>query len=300
MYRGIMSSSAKTAEQELNKPYIAPDEKEDLTTPSLLQRKPVSATQDDWNKVMEDPLLNIKQQEQDAIKMIAKNPVKMREIMRKLKEQESKKKRKSKSHKKRKKHSRRSYSPSISPPRKKQKRDSPSRTEEYRGRYISRSPRSRRYSPERHSSTRSGRDHRSRHNRDRYYEQERSRSPRRRRRSPSVSPRRNYEERNPRNAVRPSRQRREKTSLTSTMSEEERLARIQEMEDAGKANYDMKLKRYLKSKEEKKREDAEIVTRDEDNNFITKMKDGVYLDKDATIEERLGRHKHYLKREQMD
>lgn len=273
MYRGVLSS--KTTEQELNKPYIAPDEKEDLTTPSLLQRKPVSATQDDWNKVMEDPLLSIKQKEQETLKMIANNPVKMNEIMKALEKQgQIKKKKKSKSsHKKEKSKKRKSYSRSPSPPRKKQRTSSnpnvsgvdrsysssrKHRELKYRNRDRSRSPS---YSSHRYHSSSSRRINRSRSPR----RTSRSRSP-----SHSYSRRRDYDVR--RSNRSPSRNyysSRGNKARTSQLSEEQRAAAIREMAADGKANYEMKVKRYLKDREGNQIEDEELQSRNEDENFIS-------------------------------
>lgn len=270
MYRGVLSSS-KTTEQELNQPYIAPDEKEDLTTPSILQRKPVSATQDDWNKVMEDPLLNIKQREQDTLKMIANNPVKMKEIMKALQQKQDSKKSKKKSKSDKKRSRKRSYSPSRSPspPRKRQRthsqpevddsrarhhrhhRNSPSRRshhDDYDSRYRDRSP------SERKRSRRSRSPPPSRRQRDYDYS---SRSSRRSRRSPSPP------------AQEPSRKyHHNRRNKPTQLTEEERAARIREMAADGKANYDMKVNRYLKSNEERKDPDEDLTARNEDENFI--------------------------------
>ena len=110
MYRGVLTTTS--TEQELNKPYIAPEEQEDLSTPSYLQKRAVNTTQDDWNKVMEDPLLQIRQTEQDTMRMIAKNPLKMKEILHLLQKREHKSKKDKKSSHKSKKRDRKVLSPS--------------------------------------------------------------------------------------------------------------------------------------------------------------------------------------------
>ena len=301
MYRGVLS--ATTTEQELSKAFETQDEKEDLSTPSLLQHKPINATQDDWSKVMEDPLLDIKQKEQDTLKMIAKNPLKMQEIISKLQEQENKK-RKRKSDKKRK-HKKKYDSKSSRSP-------SPRRRRRYSERSISPRDRRRYERRDRSPSPRRTTSRRSRSPSDRYhrkYRDDRSISPRRRySRSPdrrrasrydrSPSPRRNRRESpsskedlynrvgnrsndrgvdsrqySPRRRDRDNsppyrRNKRNNRSRVSNMTEEERLKKIQEMEDAGKANYDMKLKRYMKSKQESKKDEDEPVSRNEESNFI--------------------------------
>jgi len=326
MYRGVLS--ATTTEQELNKPYLPSEEKEDLSTPSLLQRKAVSATQDDMNKVMEDPLLQIKQQEHDAIKAIAKNPVKMKEILSRLQEHEkSKKSKKNKKHKsKSKSHRKHSPSRSLGKRDRDEHERSHSRYEE-EDRYESRSrhDRSRAESPRRkrrrtsrspirhrdydhdHSSSRSD-YHSSRYEDDKYAS--RSRHERSRRdhkeedRGPSSRHTERYEERpshSDRGERSSHRSGRSTRSRTSQMTEEERAARLQEMENAGKANYEMKLQRYMRSKQEREKDKEEFESRlpetEKDADFLQKMKAEVYMGA-TSMEERLGRNRHYLRREE--
>ena len=72
------------------------------------------------------------------------------------------------------------------------------------------------------------------------------------------------------------------------------------MESAGKANYEHKLQRYVRSKEEHERDKQELLSRLPDGNssFLETMQTEVYMGKNTSLEERLGRHRHYLKRDE--
>ena len=84
------------------------------------------------------------------------------------------------------------------------------------------------------------------------------------------------------------------------MTEEERAARVREMENAGKANYEMKLQRYRRNKQEREQDKEEFDSRlpetEKDADFLREMKAEVYMGA-TSMEERLGRNRHYLRRD---
>ena len=306
MYRGVLVSS--TTEQ-LNKPYVPTAEKEDFSVPSLLQKKePTSATHDDWSKLNEDPLLQIRQREQDAMKSIATNPLVMRKIAKQLKQLEKKEKHSHKEHKSTKKEKKEKRDKRERKEKKEKKahyRDAAEDSAKHypaeevkhimehrdrsppRGDYSSSSSRRRSRSPAR--SYRRG----SRSPPARYQERRDSRSPpssyrsyrrgsrsppsyrsdRRRSRSPppTRSPPSYRSERRRSRSPPPSSSSsssRRNSRPSNKLSEEEIQKRLQEMQQDGQTNYQTRLNQYKQRTEENKNSLEIAPQTKEDANFL--------------------------------
>jgi len=91
MYEGGVKVT--TAQEYLEgKPYEEPKEEAPKEHLGLFQNQQLSADQDTWNRLREDPLLEMKRQEQKSLDYIKQNPVKMAMIKRKLYEMEKQEK----------------------------------------------------------------------------------------------------------------------------------------------------------------------------------------------------------------
>jgi hypothetical protein len=286
MYRGGVVQS-QTTEAALKAAVIPDEPKEDFSTPSLLQKK-LPSTQDTWAKLNEDPLLEIKRQEQEMLKSITTNPLQMKAIRKELEKSKKKhkKRKRSKSPKKHKsKKSKHHESDEDAPSSKSQRshrdeedshqlrdhklrddRDHDSRDDSHRHRHS-------------RNHSRSDRDH----DRDRGKLSSRDEFPRHRDSRDSNDSRDSRDDRDSRDSRddRDSRDsrgsdsnyRRNKNGARgiSQMSEEERQRRLREMEQDGKASYDMKVKRYIKDKKDLSDEKRELSSRssETDASFIS-------------------------------
>ena len=101
MYRGQAAAGTSTEEFLLGKEVkVKEEEKVDFTTPALFQEQAISATQDTWMKLQEDPLLSIKRQEKESLEYIRNNPMKMKmlkERVEKMRKEKKKRKKEKKS-----------------------------------------------------------------------------------------------------------------------------------------------------------------------------------------------------------
>lgn len=296
---------------------------------SLYLNTPLDVLNDTRNKILEDPLFAIKQQEIKAKRSVLENPIKMKKLrdevmMAKLKKEFGKKDKKKKrnreddSAEERDSKRRRSRSRSRSPPRSSANRDGNGLADrdvksEYgsgrgrRSRSRSRSPprSSSSYRDVRRRSVSPPRRHRSRspprRNYDSYGRRSRSRSPPRRdyerRRSRSRSPPRRRS-RSPRRDEKPSASSKSYSSSSSsrkTMTEEERARRLAEMEANAREHEQERLKLLKLAKEndeaEKEEEKSRVTKRDElAPVFLNDLSKTVYTDsKTGTLEDRVKR-----------
>lgn len=75
-------------------------EKEQMSKIGLDNYKPVSAQQDVWQRMHEDPLLEIKRRQQEQLELLKKNPLQMKRLRKKLEEEKKAKKKEKKKRKK--------------------------------------------------------------------------------------------------------------------------------------------------------------------------------------------------------
>jgi hypothetical protein len=313
----------------LGKPITAAEEDKEI---EQLAKKPgalwmkgnANSALDQQAKIRDDPLLAIKQQEQQSLKKILNNPVQMKKIkesedvqkmlkrMKKKEKKEKKKDKKEKKNKKEKKEHRDEEGPrdagnrvaAAEPMKNTANIDIPSTTRETRKRsrsvspsdkttFHSRSPK-RRQSPSRSSS------HRDSDRRRRSHSRSRSRSPRRsahhyRRnsRSRSRSPPKRYSSGS-------NYSREERTNSNSsgrrdrrpTISEEERKRRLEEMMDDAKQHEQKKWDRVAKVEEK----DKEAESDQKHASFIDSMNRKIYTQSKEQLEDRVKRNIHSIQR----
>jgi len=102
MYEGAVQVATTAEYLEGKKAYKPEQEEESKEALALFQASVVTAEQEAWNRVQEDPLLEMRKQEQKSLDHIKKNPVQMAMIksklyqMEKFRKQEKKRKRKEK------------------------------------------------------------------------------------------------------------------------------------------------------------------------------------------------------------
>jgi len=182
MYQsGPEALKPSSEEYLLGKPVEIKEQKEDTRTLGLWRRQEITPQQDSWNKLRDDPLLEIEKRKQAQIQHIKENPVKMEKLKQKIKVEvkvEVEVKMEKPSPRKRSPSPRRSRSRSRSP--KRHARRSPERRSPSR---RSRSPSRRNRSPPRRSRSPSRRSK----SPSRRSPVRRSKSPSRRRRTPPES-----------------------------------------------------------------------------------------------------------------
>jgi len=256
--------------------------KEDTRTLGLWRRQEITPQQDLWNKLRDDPLLEIEKRKQAQIQHIKENPVKMEKLKLKIKvevKNEKSPKRRSPSPSRGRSPKKHSHSPvrrSRSPKRRsrspKRRSRSPSRR--------SRSPKRRSNSPKRRSRSPKRRSN---------SPKRRSRSPTRRRRTPPRSD--NY-----RNRSYSGRDDKVDREEEKKKKEEERLKKLEQMRLDGLQHQLEKAEKVKRDEELAKSEEEALAKQAEQPNFMKQMNKSVYGNDKASMEDRLRRNAHYIQR----
>ncbi|GLU18362.1 hypothetical protein SLE2022_346680 [Rubroshorea leprosula] len=268
-----------------SKPAADASSKQSPSVPgALFEDKPHSAN-DAWRKLHSDPLLLIRQREQEALARIKNNPVQMARIRKSVEE----KKEKDKPHDKKESHKHRNSSSSTkhrkhsSRAEQSDSEDDTYKVDERRknGDYKSSQRRHDRKQPDSENESSDRENQKKRHQKEKYNHDGHDAN---KKNLEKGEYRRSHESHHKRRGVAPK------------LSEEERAARLREMQEDAEVHEEQRWKRLKKAEENDAREDTRATISD-GRNFLDVAHRSVYgAEKggSSTIEESVRRRTHYL------